>query len=207
MKRTCVFASVAAVLLACTAPLYAQPERDALQMVPDDALGFVIVNRLGETNDKLGDMTKRMQIPLPLKPIDFIKLITGVQKGINEKGSVVAAAFDGPREGSEPAGVLFIPVTDYKEFVEQLSAKDSSGAVTEAKIGDKAILVGKKNGFALIAPAEDRDALTRAMKSTKSVSGATATYVWDTSTIANGSQWANFTSVRNAVVPSMPSQT
>ena len=43
MKRTCVFASVAAVLLACTAPLYAQPERDALQMVPDDALGFVIV--------------------------------------------------------------------------------------------------------------------------------------------------------------------
>src|SRR5207244_317340 len=116
---------------------------------------------------------KLMHIPLPLKPIDFIKLITGVQKGINEKGSVVAAAFDGPREGSEPAGVIYIPVSDYKEFVEQLSAKDSSGAVTEAKIGDKAILVGKKNGFALIAPAEDRDALTRAMKSTKSVSGAT----------------------------------
>ena len=81
MKRTCVFAFVAAVMLACTAPLYAQPERDALQMVPDDALGFVIVNRLGETNDKLGDMTKRMQIPLPLKPIDFIKLITGDHPG------------------------------------------------------------------------------------------------------------------------------
>src|SRR5262245_57232470 len=173
MKRICVFAAVVAVLLACTAPLYAQPERDALQMVPDDALGFVIINRLGETNDKLAEMTKRMQIPLPFKPLDFIKLITGVQKGINEKGSIVAAAFDGPREGSEPSGVLYIPVSDYKEFVEQLSPKDSSGAVSEAKIADKAILVAKKNGFALISPAEDRNTLMKALKSTKSIAGAT----------------------------------
>src|SRR5262245_44461720 len=131
MKWSCMVASAALVCLALAPPSMAQTEKDALALVSDDALGFIVLNRLGETNDKLGALVKRMQFPLPLKPLDLVKLVTGVQKGLDEKGSVIGVAYDGPGEGSEPSGVLFIPVSDYKEFIGQLQPKDATAEVTE----------------------------------------------------------------------------
>src|SRR5262249_53005748 len=59
MKWSCMVASAALVCLALAPPSMAQTEKDALALVSDDALGFIVLNRLGETNDKLGALVKR----------------------------------------------------------------------------------------------------------------------------------------------------
>jgi hypothetical protein len=170
MKWSCMFASAALLCLALAPPATAQPEKDALAVVSDDALGFIVLNRMGETNEKLAALVKRMQFPLPVTPLAFVKLVTRVEKGLDEKGSAIAVLYDGPREGSEPSGVLFIPITDYKEFIGQLEPKDAAAEVTEITLADRTMLVAKKGGYAAMATAEHRPALMKALKGKASAS-------------------------------------
>src|SRR5262249_55986479 len=112
------------------------------------------------------------------KPLDFVKLLTGVQKGLDEKGSVIGVAYDGPGEGSEPSGVLFIPVSDYKEFIGQLQPKDATAEVTEITLGDRTLLAAKKGGYAALAAPQHRAAMMKALKGKAGMStGALETWI------------------------------
>lgn len=48
--------------------LYSRPviaNNDVLTLVPEDALGFAVVNRLSDVSEKLGKHTQNLKLPLP----------------------------------------------------------------------------------------------------------------------------------------------
>src|SRR5262245_969736 len=155
--------------LAPSAPLCAQA--DVLQIIPDDALGFALVNRIGESSEKFAKLAKRMNLPLPGSPLDLAKGALGFEKGLAEKGTLAVAAFPGKAEEVHPRGIVYIPVTDYQAFVTQLAAADPSAAITAVKLKDgKAMVAGKRGNFALLADEKDRELLEHALKSQKNLS-------------------------------------
>ena len=88
MRWTCVLLVIAA-FLAPAAPVWAQAS--VLEVIPDDALGFALVNRVGQTNDKFEALAKRLKIPVPGGPLEMFKNALGAQQGIAETGSIAVA--------------------------------------------------------------------------------------------------------------------
>ncbi len=153
----------ATALLAVAAPVPAQTAGDALKLVPKDALGFVVVNRLGETSDKLAALAKQFGAKAPATPLEMVKQHLGVQKGLDDKGSLVVALLPAAEEGGEPVPVAYVPVADGKQFLQELKVKDADADVTEAEVQGQTLAVGRKGSFAVLAKGEHREALKKAL--------------------------------------------
>ena len=168
MKATSVFLVIAG-LLAPAAPVRAQAE--VLQVIPDDAIGFVLVNRIGQSNDKLSALAKRLKIEMPASLLDIAKGELGAQKGLAEQASGAFAAFPGKGENDEPRGLMIAPVTNYQTFVDQFSPTETKDGISTFKVkNNNEVVVGKRGNFAIMTQARDRDLLARALKSSKSLS-------------------------------------
>ncbi len=168
MRWSCFVAALIAFGFPATSAR-AQGVKEALQIIPEDALGFVLVNRIEQTNDKIAGLTKRLGTPLPGGTLlALIKTKLGVQKGLNEKGSAAIALFPPSDEDPEIA-VIFLPVTDYKEFLEPFRPKDASGAITEITVAEITMLAAKKGAFALVGQRHQRSVLEKALKAKKNV--------------------------------------
>src|SRR5271166_6033684 len=76
------------VLLACTGPALAQTS-DILDFVPDDALTFVLVNRIGNANEQITALAKKMNVPLPDSLLGLAKKMHGINQSLDEKGSIL----------------------------------------------------------------------------------------------------------------------
>src|SRR5437867_3581972 len=87
-------------------PARAQDEKAVLRAMPPDALGFVVINKLDQSSDKVQGVAKKLGLPPPFQfsPLDLAKKGLGITKGINVKGSAAAALFLGD-EGEPPIGV------------------------------------------------------------------------------------------------------
>ena len=68
MKRLSVAAILTSVVLALGPSARAQ---DVLSAIPEDVLGYVVLNRLEEANGKLEKLAKQMKMPLPFSPLAF----------------------------------------------------------------------------------------------------------------------------------------
>ncbi|MCI0684636.1 MAG: hypothetical protein L0Y71_21275 [Gemmataceae bacterium] len=166
--KPCRLLLVLAVFSTPAAPVWAQA--DVLQVIPDDVMGFALINRVGQTSEKLTALAKRMKIDLPGNLLDMAKGALGVDKGFAEKGTVAIAAYPGKADDDEPRGLLFFPVTDYQAFIAGLQPKDPNAAITAITLKDgKAMVAGKRGNFAVLADADDREVLERALKATKNL--------------------------------------
>lgn len=166
--KPCRLLLVLAAFITQAAPVWAQA--DVLQVIPDDVMGFALINRVGQTSEKFNAVAKRLKIDLPGSLLDMAKGALGVEKGLAEKGTVAVAAYPGKGEDDEPRGLAYIPVTDYQAFIAQLEPGDPQAAITSIKLKDgKAMVAGKRGNFAVLADANDRDVLERALKSTKNL--------------------------------------
>lgn len=151
--------ALAAWLMAAV-PVLAQTS--ALDLVPADALGFAVINNLEKTSDKVEALLKRVKAaPLPGSPLKLALADLGVTKGVDEKGSLVAAALPGD---GKPVALIIIPVSSYKDFAQSLKAKDTDGAVTELEVKGKSMVMGKKGDFAILAEAEQKADLKKALQ-------------------------------------------
>ncbi|MBM4070379.1 MAG: hypothetical protein FJ271_15700 [Planctomycetes bacterium] len=143
-----------AILLLAAAPVLAQP-KGALDLVPADALGFGFVNNLDRVSDKIEAMFKRLQVPLDGSPLKKALGELGVNKGINEKGSIVAAVFPGER----PVVVAIVPVSNFKDFADAVKAKDES------------LLVKQKGDYAIVTEGANKDALKKIVTGQGGIAG------------------------------------
>ena len=106
-----------------TMPALGQTPQDALKVVPERAAGFVIVGNLGEFNNKIEALAKRLGAPLPFSPLEHIKGELGVDKGLNSKGSVLFVIVMAKGEHAHPIPLLYVPVTDYQQLLQGLHPK------------------------------------------------------------------------------------
>jgi hypothetical protein len=155
-RFSATLAILTVVLLTAVAPVRAQEVKDALGIIPADALAFAIINHPDQINDKALTMAKKVGAQLPFSPLDLLNGL-GVGKGLNTKGCVAAAVL--PTDGGDPVPLFLVPVSNYAEFVGQFDAKATGIAdITLPNVGVKLSVAGKGK-FALVVMAENKDRL------------------------------------------------
>jgi len=154
-----------------TAPTKTAPSKDAaaksaapranaaLAVVPDNVLGFAVIRSLGELDEKIGGLARTMQIPAP-PALMTLQSLTGVQAGLDEKGAVVIAVIPANENDARPTPLLFVPVSDYQQFIAQLQPGAKTGdEPTDVTIADKNFAVVKKGDYAVLTEPTQRDRL------------------------------------------------
>ena len=170
MTRRRTLTTVTVMCLALLAGVFAQAAEDLLEVIPEQSLGFVVVNRLAATDAKIQAMGRQMQLPVP-GPLGMFKAKVGLEGVLDEKGAAAVALMPAADAASRPAAVVFLPVTDYGKLLRQLKADDASDKIVEVKVGDQAFLVGQRGGYAVMAKPNNRGALEKALGSSKGVAG------------------------------------
>src|SRR5262245_13076806 len=88
-------------LLALGAPAAAQGLK-ALDRVPDDSLGFVLVKDLRQLSDKVDNTAKKLGVEERVSLLELIQKELGIREGIDEKGSALFIVLPGQTEQSNP---------------------------------------------------------------------------------------------------------
>lgn len=143
---------------------------DVLKLVPDNALGVVVVNRVGETNEKLKALALRLKVP----PFDFLstaKLTLGVQQGLDEKESIALAAVPSTPSGV-PVMVSFVPTADYAALLKQLKATTGDDGIAKLSVGDRKFVAAQKGGYAAVAEEANLATLRTVVAGGKSIADA-----------------------------------
>ena len=104
---------------------------DVLAQVPGDALGFVVINDLGRLNDKAAKLMESLQLQFPA-PLALLKLATGVGDGLNPQGDMLLAILPGAQPSDQPQFGIWLPVSDYKQFVASLNGTPADGNYLKA---------------------------------------------------------------------------
>lgn len=175
-------------------PAWAQTNK-ALEIVPDDALGFMLIKDLRQLHDKAEDLAGKTNAKSHFANLDLL-LSKDLKKGLNDKGSVVVIVLPGKDEKTIPWPILALPVGDHASFMKTLGVKEetkdgiSTGAIDiglavsfldrfsrgpkekskEAKglLGDKhPVLVAKRDGFVLLTTLASEDQLKRVLAARK----------------------------------------
>jgi hypothetical protein len=173
-------------------PAWAQTNK-ALEIVPEDALGFILIKDLRQLYDKAEDLAGKTNGKSQFAYLDQI-LSKDLKKGLNEKGSAVVIVMSGKDEKTFPCPILALPAGDPAVLMQTLGVKEeakdgiSMGAIDmplltrfwfepkekpkDAKepLGPKMpVLVAKRSDFVLLTTLESRDQLQRVLSAKKSI--------------------------------------
>jgi len=159
---------ICGVLVVFTAALAAAD--DVLKLVPDNALGVVVVNRVGETNDKIRALALRLKVP-PVDLLSTAKLSLGLQEGFDDKGSLALAAIPSTPEGA-PVMVAFLPASDYAALVKQLNAEIGDDGIATLSVGDKTLVAAHKDGYVVATEEANKPTLQAVIAGGKSIAVA-----------------------------------
>lgn len=156
----------------CVSGSVAVSAADVTKVIPDNALGFVVVNQIGESQGKIVKLADTLKLPAPIKA-GILSVPIATLKGVDTDGSVAVAAIVDSETPQAPVAVWFVPVTDYQAAIAQINPEDPSAKITNVTIGNKACVVGKKGAYAVVAEEGDKAVLEQVLDSTSSVARGT----------------------------------
>jgi hypothetical protein len=138
VKASCVFAA-AWCLLGFAAPA---ARAQVLNQVPSDALVVVKINKLSETNAKIGSFLQTLgitdMVPTLKDPLASLESQSGMGAGIDTKRDAAAVIVNGKfDENAPPPFILLLPVSDYKAFLGSVTVVRTEGDVTVAHFKDE----------------------------------------------------------------------
>ncbi len=159
-----------ALVLWLLAASLVQAAADPLSVIPSDALGVVVINNLADTSARIQKLTEKMQIPVP-ELLPMAQLYTGAQQGLDDQGSLAAAIFPGDDELSSWSSMVavFVPVTDYKAFIDQLQPDDAGDEMSAVTIFGMQFLAMQKGEFAVLASGDAKDLLVKIKAASKGI--------------------------------------
>lgn len=170
-------------------PAWAQTNK-APEIVPDDAIGFILIKDLRALHGKAEGLAAKTNGKAHFAFVEGL-LSKDLRKGLNEKGSVVVIAMSGKDEKTFPCPILALPVGDHAVLMKALDVKEeakdgiSMGSIDmplltrfwfgpkenpKEPIGPKMpVLVAKRDGFVLLTAVESKDQLQRVLSAKKSI--------------------------------------
>ncbi|HUT12613.1 MAG TPA: hypothetical protein VMY42_19105 [Thermoguttaceae bacterium] len=163
MTRRRSFLVVPLVCLAVTFAAFSQAAEDVLSVIPEGALGFGVINRLAQTDATIQKVAGDLQLPVP-SLLDQLKQATGIDKGLDEKGSAAFVVVPS-EDDDEPAVLLYVPVTDYGQFIAALEPAEPEEGLSQVQVLRGRFLVGQDGGYAVFAEQRHRGALKAAIDS------------------------------------------
>ena len=177
--------------LCIAAPLSADTAK-ALDLVPQDALAFILVKDLRQLSDKVDHLAKKLDVKEYRSLLDLIKTEMEIREGLDDKGSALILVMKGKKEHSLRQPIFALPVSDHAKILAQLGVKNAKERISKGSIGaqsgllfsiggsapdDKVlkkapILVAVKGEFVLLASLDDRDALEQILDSKQSITAS-----------------------------------
>lgn len=130
---------------------------DALQRIPENALGFAVVKNLEQTSAKVDQLLVPLDITFP-SPLSLVKIVTGWDAGLDPSGNVVIAFLPADDPKSEPEPLVFVPVSSYEEFANSINA-DASGEICRITLLGEDILVAQDGPYAMLMNVEYRQTM------------------------------------------------
>lgn len=136
-----------------------------LEQMPADALLAVRVSNLGKVSGKVADLAKKLGVdqfsPAMSDPLVALEEQYGITKGVNANGDFGLAIIDPDkvRGDAAPGGrasmVLYVPVTDYKEFLANFQEPTTEGDISTAATPEgEPLFVRSVGKYAAVSPAK-----------------------------------------------------
>lgn len=172
MKRYRLSLAMAACCGVALLNLAARAAEDVLTLVPDDALAVAVVNRIGQTQEKLETLGKQLQVPGAESLRGSPMSIQG-QPHVDPQGTLAIAAVPDP-DGQRPTVVGFVPMKDYQAFLKQFQSEDATEMIARITLGANKFAVAKKGSYAVLTAESDRKTLEKVLAGTRHVAAATA---------------------------------
>ena len=142
--------------LGWSSTVHADRLADALGIVPDDAVAWLVIPSLSALNADLGDMLDRANRPelaVAGRPIDVIISQFGIAAGFDERGSLAAWAESG-ESLAEGDGVIAVPVEDASRFIDANFEPDAAegasahrtrdGEVVHLRVAEAHVLISSR---------------------------------------------------------------
>lgn len=148
------------VLFLLNSYAYCQTE-EVLKLVPRNSLGFAVINQIGQTSSHVTNLGKKAKAPLPVDLLGEVKKVLDITAGLDEGGSAGVVVLPSNSETlPQPEMVFFLPVTDYRVFLNGMGVKTIGESITEVRLSnEQRVLVAKRGKFALLAAENHRVAL------------------------------------------------
>jgi hypothetical protein len=165
-RRRFAAALVLALLFSATATAQT---KQALEIVPDDALGFILVKDMQQLSAHVEELAKKVKAQAHVSLLELLRDGMGLGNSLNEKGSAMIIALKGKDDKAAPALVFVLPVSDATAALKKLGAKEGKDGIMEASIpmppgvfatigkkeakpkdGAGPVLVAKREGFILL---------------------------------------------------------
>ena len=146
--------TVMGVLLALVLLPVAAFAQDALQRIPENALGFALIRNLTKTSEKLERLMEPFEIAFPA-PLTFAKIITGLDTGLDLSGDLVVALLPGEGTQSPVEPMVLLPISNYAKFAASLHG-DTSGEICRVTLLGEDILIAQDGPFAMLMNVEHR---------------------------------------------------
>ncbi len=164
------FLRTAVCCLLTVVPAAMAAAEDVLKLVPDNALGVVVVNRVGATNEKLRSLALQLKVP-PLDLLSTAKLTLGLREGLDEQGNLALAAVPSVPDGA-PVVVAFVPAANYAALLKQMKAETGTDAVARVSVGERRFVALPKDGFAVVAEEANQATLQAVVAASNGIAAA-----------------------------------
>ncbi len=133
-----------------------------VKVIPDDALGFIAVRNVAETDEKVGQLFTKLKIEFG-GPLALLQLMTGISEGLDKSGDALLLVLP---TGGEADGVevsLWLPVADYDRFLASLGGTPG-GVVTAVTVVGEDLLVTKHEGWAVLFDPDERERIPQLLQ-------------------------------------------
>jgi len=125
---------------------------DALQRIPENALGFAVVRNLAETSGKVDQLLQPFDVTFP-SPLTLAKVVTGLDEGLDLSGQLVIAVLPGAGPQADLEPMVLLPVLNYAEFATSINA-DTSGEICRITLLGEDVLVAQDGPYAMLMNVE-----------------------------------------------------
>lgn len=173
LRAIAAMACVAAFCVAMAFPVQAAESADGVWgLLPDDTLGFVVVNEPQKLAEDVEALSEKLELPLPGDPMELLGMQIPAVEHVDTSKPVAMVAV--AREEPFPMAVLMLPMKDFGAFVEVCEAEDADGELVKVEFAGDSMFAASHEGYALLVQKRDAKAIDAVKNNTGVVAEAFA---------------------------------
>ena len=155
-------------------PALAAPARKPiLEMIPKEVAGFVVLSDVSKADKAAETLAAKTQFPIP-GPTMILQAASGLGDVVDAKGGIAAMYFaqkEVRRYGHRfPPAVFLFPIKDFEKFRDAFEGPEKvEDGLYRVVFHGMSMFLASKDGYAVLAPDEDRATLDLVLKGKASI--------------------------------------
>jgi hypothetical protein len=159
--------SILLFVLILSAPGGLRGANGVLDVIPEDALGIVVMRDATHTNDQIAELAVKLDLEAP-NVLALVQSLTGLSEGV-AFGADVALALVTSEGEDRPIPIAVLPVTDFDAFIKSLDGSLAQNDTYDITLSGRASAAIRKGDFVVLAEASNRAILPVVASSTTGV--------------------------------------